>query len=188
MPDNNSLSGWNAATRDAGEIPRGRSLALAVLEPGAADSLGTRLKRRHRAALRAPEQPVRPASRPLWDRLRKGRRMLVRDWFRGCVAKETGLKVREINALRCGDIRDEGRRHAVVLAADGGTPRVIRVGRRFIEQAREYLAWKQASGEAIETESPLFGTGERGRGHTRTAPRPEADAGFGLAEKEADQP
>ena len=88
---------------------------------------------------------------------RTGAKTAVRDWFIGRVAAETGLAAGEAAGLCCGDIVENGRGRAVVVrGGDGAGPRAVGVRKQFIQQARDYLMWKQARGESTDPDAPLF--------------------------------
>jgi len=88
---------------------------------------------------------------------RNGRKGPVRDWAMLHVALDAGLRVSEIIALRVGDLLLEPGHSAIIVRhGKGGKERGVDIGQALRDHLREYLAWKQAVGEAIGEEDLLF--------------------------------
>ena len=89
--------------------------------------------------------------------LEKDNRVPVKDWFLVCIATETGLRVKEISDLSCGDLHIDGNRSSVLVRnGKGGKKRIVRIRKDFRDQAIEFLKWKQGQGENIESDATLF--------------------------------
>ena len=105
---------------------------------------------------------IRTVARRKTNALNTGAKTAVKDWFLICVATETGLRVQEIADLSCGDIQDNGELRVVVVRnGKGGKPRLVSVRRQFLDDARDYLAWKRSLGETAGRDDPLFTAGGR---------------------------
>ena len=100
---------------------------------------------------------LRTVERRKAEALKSGRKTPIKDWFLICVATETGLRVQELSDLSCGDLQESGDwRVEVVRNGKGGKARVVSVRKVFMQQAREYIAWKELHGERVEKDAPLF--------------------------------
>jgi integrase len=92
--------------------------------------------------------------------MKKRTKTPVKDWFLICVATETGLRVQEITDLCCGDIQTlDGQCSVLVRNGKGGKPRIVHVRKEFHDKAQEFLEWKQAQGQSIAHDAPLFSAG-----------------------------
>jgi site-specific recombinase XerD len=87
----------------------------------------------------------------------KGNKVAVRDFFIVNLALSTGLRVKEIADLKCGDIflRD-GMCALLVRKGKGGRKRLVRFNGSLKCHYTEYIKWKQAVGEPVEPSAPLF--------------------------------
>ncbi len=93
----------------------------------------------------------------------------VRDWAILHVALDTGLRVSEICALQIRDaILDGGHASLIVRDGKGGKKRGVKLGTALEGHLRDFVAWKQATGESIATDAPLFVSTRTGA-LTRTA-------------------
>jgi len=89
--------------------------------------------------------------------VRARRFSLVRNWFIVEVGLETGLRVMEIAALRCGDLlMNQGSPEVVVRRGKGGKRRVVKVSRAFQKHCLWFLKAKARAGQPAETEAPIF--------------------------------
>ena len=85
------------------------------------------------------------------------RRVPWLEWFLIELALETGLRVAEMAALRCSDLVLMHAPHAVIVRrGKGGKPRYVRVSRSFGRCCGDYLNIKEAWGESVRPESPVF--------------------------------
>lgn len=85
------------------------------------------------------------------------------EWFVVELGLQTGLRVFEMVALRCGDILLDGEVTAVfVRRGKFGKSRIVRIGPTFTTQVRRFLDWKKTNGEPTGPEDPLF-VGRGGR-------------------------
>jgi integrase/recombinase XerD len=100
---------------------------------------------------------------------RAGDKRPVRDWAILHVALDAGLRVSEICDLQIRDIiLDPAHASVIVRDGKGGKKRGVRMGSALREHLSEFVAWKEASGEATAGRSPLFVSTRKGP-LTRTA-------------------
>jgi integrase len=90
-----------------------------------------------------------------------GRKTPVRDWLVIDLALFTGLRVNEIRELKCGDIMmtdPEGFRGSLIIVRNGkgGKMRTVYFNGQLKIHLKEYLEWKSASNEGINSEDPLL--------------------------------
>jgi len=79
------------------------------------------------------------------------------DWILVTLAFQTGLRVSELAALRCGDLYSDGQRPGVLVQnGKGGKARFVRINRYCCKAIRQFLKWKDFSGEPTESVSPVF--------------------------------
>lgn len=101
---------------------------------------------------------------------RKGRsqkRVRWVEWFLIELALESGLRVGEMSALCCGDLRINFERpYVLVRHGKGGKPRRVFVRNRFVKNVRRYLQWKRASNEPTCELAPVFRSLITGKGLT----------------------
>lgn len=92
----------------------------------------------------------------------KGRVRGVLAWAVVNVALSTGLRVSEITRLRCGDV-DFKRGCMKVTRSKKRKSKVetLAVGTDLLDHLREFIAWKEAVGQATGKADPLF-VGKRG--------------------------
>jgi site-specific recombinase XerD len=85
------------------------------------------------------------------------RRSRVMEWIVMELALNTGLRVREIAWLRCGDlfIQPEGG-SVLVRQGKGNKSRLVKFGRSMARTLERYLEWKAKRGERTEAQSPLL--------------------------------
>lgn len=70
---------------------------------------------------------------------------------------QTGLRVKELSDLRCGDVALNGSMSYIrVQHGKGGRQGIVRLGNDIVERLRWYLDWKRQKEESTEPESPLF--------------------------------
>lgn len=87
----------------------------------------------------------------------KFRRLQWVEWFLVELALETGLRVMEIAGLTSGDlVVDVLRPGIAVRHGKCGKPRFVRIRKDFARDCKEFLTWKEAVGESIEDDSPVF--------------------------------
>jgi len=73
------------------------------------------------------------------------------------LALQTGLRVSEMAALRCEDLRHNDSRAGVAIRrGKGGKPRYVRINRFFCGVIERYLSWKRETGEQVDAISPVF--------------------------------
>jgi len=76
----------------------------------------------------------------------------------------TGLRCAELAAMTCGDLQvDRGESALVVQRGKGGKRRVVGIGPALKALLRQFLDRKDARGEAVEANAPVFAS-ERGGG------------------------
>lgn len=79
------------------------------------------------------------------------------EWFLVELAFETGLRVMEMAALVCSDlVLDVERCGVFVRRGKCGRPRFVRIRRQFASACEDFLAWKEAMGEAVGDEAPVL--------------------------------
>ncbi len=79
------------------------------------------------------------------------------DWFLVELAFQTGLRVSELGALRCGDLYVHGHRPGVaVQCGKGGRARYVRINRYCCRVIRQFIAWRQATDQPTASASPVF--------------------------------
>lgn len=70
---------------------------------------------------------------------------------------QTGLRVKELSGLYCGDLVFNGSMSYIrVRCGKGGREAVVRIGSDLVKRLQWYLDWKLQKGESLESESPLF--------------------------------
>jgi integrase/recombinase XerD len=91
------------------------------------------------------------------ERARFEQRVRWIEWFVIELAFETGLRVMEMAALACSDlVLTELRPGVLVRQGKCGKSRYVRIRRSFAQACRDFLTWKEACGESIEDEAPVF--------------------------------
>lgn len=82
----------------------------------------------------------------------------------------TGLRVGEMANLKCGDIfLGDGASALVVRRGKGGKARRVAFNGAFREHLQQYLRWKEAIGEPVTDEAPLFLSPATGKALTTRA-------------------
>ncbi len=100
----------------------------------------------------------------------RGNKVAVRDWLIIDMAMSTGLRVKELADLRCGDLLVErGTSTVFVRNGKGGKPGWVRFGSSLREHILQYLGWKKSQGEPLDSESPFFISSISGKHLTRRA-------------------
>ena len=85
------------------------------------------------------------------------RRSTVLEWIVIEIALETGLRVSEIAALRCGDVTLDKRGGSIfVRSGKGGKSRLVRFGGNMGKSLSRYLDWKHRRGESLDPDAPLL--------------------------------
>ena len=85
------------------------------------------------------------------------RRIPWLEWFLIELALETGLRVAEMAALRVSDmVLSPGAHGIVVRRGKGGKRRYVRIGGSFARSCEDFLAWKEAWGDPVDEEEPVF--------------------------------
>lgn len=81
------------------------------------------------------------------------------------IGLQTGLRVKELSDLHCGDIALNGTMSYIkVRNGKGGQSGIVRMGIPLKERLLWYTEWKKANGESLEAESPLFVSIHTGKG------------------------
>lgn len=89
------------------------------------------------------------------------------EWFVVELAFETGLRVMEMSMLVCSDlVLTELRPGVVVRLGKCGKSRYVRIRQAFVRACRDFLAWKEALGESVDDEAPVFLSLKTGRNMT----------------------
>ncbi|TFH13580.1 MAG: hypothetical protein E4H02_11585, partial [Lentisphaerales bacterium] len=88
---------------------------------------------------------------------RSQRRSANRAWFIVRLAAETGLRLKEIVELNCGDLilRSEGSA-VLVRYGKGGRRRLVHIRKEFSRDIDGYLRWKRQVGEETQHDSPVL--------------------------------
>ena len=85
------------------------------------------------------------------------RRLPWVEWFLVELAFDTGLRVFEMAALNCSDlVLNVSRPGVFVRRGKCGKPRFVRIRQSFAKACEDFLNWKQAIGELVDDEAPLF--------------------------------
>ena len=95
-----------------------------------------------------------------------------RDHVLYSMALGTGLRLSELLGLNVGDVSTDGRvvRKRIVLPISKGSRRgEVFLPARLIPKIRRFLVWKRAHGESLETDAPLFVSGQGRRLSPRAA-------------------
>jgi len=101
---------------------------------------------------------------------RRGRKVAVRDYFIVDLALSTGLRVREISQLSCGDIlATDEMGYLLVRNGKGGRSRLVRLNGALKRHYGQYLHWKQTVGEPTGTDDPLLLSSNTGGHMSRRA-------------------
>jgi site-specific recombinase XerD len=89
--------------------------------------------------------------------LRQGKIIPVRNWFIVELGLFTGLRVEEMQNLRCEDLYlAEGQSSLKVRCGKGDKPRVVRFNEEFKNRCKWFLKWKQRQGQPICNENFIF--------------------------------
>lgn len=89
--------------------------------------------------------------------LETGARTPIKEWFVMELVFETGLRVEEISKLKCSDLFiSPGKNSIVVREGKNKKPRVVKIRERFRMIIREYLTWKEQTGESTVDDSPVI--------------------------------
>ena len=89
--------------------------------------------------------------------IRTKRFRLARNWFIIEVGLETGLRVMEIAALRCGDLlMQQDSPEVIVRCGKGGKRRVVKVSRAFQARCNWFLKAKETTGQSTAPDAPVF--------------------------------
>jgi site-specific recombinase XerD len=100
--------------------------------------------------------------------LRRGNKVAVREYFIIHLGLTTGLRVMEIAALKCGDIFLDDRICSILVRkGKGGKKRLVLFKGAFRRHCKEYLKWKQQTGESLEPDAPLIMSSNT-KGHLTT--------------------
>ena len=87
----------------------------------------------------------------------------VRVWMLIDLLTRTGLREAEAAELRCGDLNiGYGSAAIFVRSGKGGRSRTIQIPSALKRHLRAFLRWKEARGEVVDEEEPLF-VGQRGQ-------------------------
>ncbi|MFC1588041.1 tyrosine-type recombinase/integrase [Planctomycetota bacterium] len=98
----------------------------------------------------------------------KGKKVAIRDYMVIDLDMNTGLRVSEIAALKCGDLYIERDQHRLqVRNGKGGKPRPVFFNLRVKEHLKKYLHWKIAVGEPVNDDAPFIMSSNT-RGHMTT--------------------
>ena len=98
------------------------------------------------------------------------RQAAVRDLFVINLGLATGLRVMEIAALNCGDLKPyDSIPSLFVQKGKGNKRRRVFFNKSFSQQCRQYLAWKQSKGESTAPDQPLLLSRNTGRHLTTRA-------------------
>ena len=82
--------------------------------------------------------------------VQRDRFRLIRNWFIVEAGLETGLRVMELAALRCGDLLTASSRPEVIVRrGKGGRRRVVKVSRTFSKRCAWFLRRKVGAGEPV---------------------------------------
>ena len=101
--------------------------------------------------------------------LKIGKTTAVRDWFMIELGLFTGLRVKEMVDLKCGDLHVQGDESSLsVRNGKGNKPRTVCLKREFKNEYRWFLKWKEKSTQSIEAGVFLF-TNPQGRQLTKRA-------------------
>lgn len=86
-----------------------------------------------------------------------GNRQAVVDWMAVHALIGSGLRSHEIAALQVGDLKvGYGEAALVVRKGKGGKSRVVAISERLKHHLKQYISWKKAQGETIDTAAPLL--------------------------------
>lgn len=86
-----------------------------------------------------------------WNRLRVLEYMIIETGL------QTGLRVKELSELNCGDIMLNGSMSFIKIRnGKGGSSGVVRIGKKLEERLQWYLGWKQAKGDLTGKDDPFF--------------------------------
>lgn len=100
----------------------------------------------------------------------KGNKVAVRNWMIMDMAMSTGLRVKELAELKCGDfLLDEGRASVFVRNGKGRKPGYVRFGTTLRKHILEHLEWKRTQNENANPEAPFFTSSITGGHMTRRA-------------------
>jgi len=111
---------------------------------------------------------VRKSVRGRVERAGFKRRLPWLEWFLIELGLETGLRVAEIAGLTCSDLVFTANACGVMVRhGKGDKPRFVRVRKSFGQVCEDFLNWKQAMGESMEPDAPVFRSSATG-GHMTT--------------------
>jgi len=102
--------------------------------------------------------------------LSNNKKVAVRDYFIIHLALTTGLRVMEIAALNCSDVfLDEPVCSILVRKGKGGKKRLVFFTGPFRKHCKQYLKWKQRTGESTDGNEPLIVSSNTGKHMTTRA-------------------
>lgn len=102
--------------------------------------------------------------------LNNGSQVAVRDWMIVELGLFAGLRVQEMQDLKCGDfILENGQSSLIVRKGKGGKRRVVRFNGEFKKSCLEYLDRKRKNDEGIDTEDCFFVSTHTGKSMSRRA-------------------
>ncbi len=89
--------------------------------------------------------------------LAKGRKTWVRRWILVDLALFSGLRVSEIANLTIGDLRLNGSEKLIyVKNGKGGKSGYVTIDKALAKHLKDFISWKKASGEHVESSAPLL--------------------------------
>lgn len=98
----------------------------------------------------------------------KGCKVPIRDYFIIHLALSTGLRVREISQLKCGDVViGNDASTLLVRRGKGGKKRIVWFSGTFKHHYCQYIRWKQRIGEPAGPDNPLI-LSSNTKGHMTT--------------------
>lgn len=101
--------------------------------------------------------------------LKRGKATAIREWFMIELGLFTGLRVKEMADLKCGDLHIQGDESSLrVRNGKGNKPRTVCLKQEFKYECRWFLKWKKKSGQSIDAGAFLF-TNSQGRQLTKRA-------------------
>jgi integrase len=102
--------------------------------------------------------------------LAKGRKTWVRRWMLIDLALFSGLRVSEIANLSIEDLRLNGSEKLLhVKNGKGGKNGYVTIDNSLAKHLREFIVWKDAAGEGVESHAPLLTGSRDGRPYSTNA-------------------
>ena len=102
--------------------------------------------------------------------LAKGRKTWVRRWMLIDLALFSGMRVSEIANLSIGDLRLNGPEKLIyVNNGKGGKPGYVTIDKTLANHLKEFIVWKNAAAESVESSAPLLTGSRDGRPYSTNA-------------------